>query len=154
MEYTTNLWHEALSALSEDDRDYSIGKQVLHFLEDDRIYLETDLSLTRFCSMIGTNTTYFSSAINHCFGCNMRHLINWYRIQYAKVLLKQNPRRTSDLPRACGFASKSAFYISFKQMEGMTPIQFIALHCKDSPGGNLAHAEDKVLSGAYRKRDY
>jgi AraC-like DNA-binding protein len=151
MEYTKNLWHEALSALSEDDRDYSIGKQVLHFLEDEHIYLESNLSLTRFCSIIGTNTTYCSSAINHCFGCNMRHLINWYRIQHAKMLLKQNPRRTSYLPKACGFTSKSAFYLSFKQMEGMTPIQFIALHCKDSPEDNLEHTEDKVLSVAYRK---
>lgn len=73
--------------------------------------------------------------MNRCFGCNLKYLINWYRVQYAKALLSEARGKARSLPAACGFASKSAFYASFKQMEGMTPLQYRALRLGPACGG-------------------
>lgn len=75
--------------------------------------------------IVGTNTTYLSNAVNDFFGCNLKSLINWYRVQYAKEILRKHIYRLKDVPFVCGFSSKSTFYVSFKRCEGMTPNQYI-----------------------------
>lgn len=74
---------------------------------------------------MGTNTTYLSNAVNDFFCCNFKLLINWYRVQYAKEILRKHIYRLKDVPFVCGFSSKSTFYVSFKRCEGMTPNQYI-----------------------------
>ncbi len=75
---------------------------------------------------MGTNTTYLSNAVNDFFGCNLKTLINWYRVQYAKVVLDKHIYRLKDVPFVCGFSSKSTFYVAFKRCEGMTPNQYLS----------------------------
>lgn len=122
--YTFETWEKALSAISEQEQKYAICKDVLHNLNSNKVYLDPKLSLTKFCSIVGTNTTYLSRAVNSCFGCNLKYLINWHRVQYAKSLLSDSLETVHNLPMVSGFASKSAFYASFKLMEGLTPIQY------------------------------
>lgn len=86
--------------------------------------------LTSYSLVVGTNTTYLSNAVNGFFGCNLKSLINWYRVQYAKEILDKHIYRLKDVPFVCGFSSKSTFYVSFKRCEGMTPNQY-ANHLKN-----------------------
>lgn len=74
---------------------------------------------------MGTNTTYLSNTVNEMFGCNLKSLINWYRVQYAKEVLRRGICRLKDIPFVCGFVSKSTFYASFKRCEGITPNRFM-----------------------------
>lgn len=83
------------------------------------------LPLIQACSIVGTNTTYLSNTVNEMFGCNLKSLINWYRVQYAKEVLRRGICRLKDIPFVCGFASKSTFYASFKRCEGITPNRFM-----------------------------
>ena len=75
---------------------------------------------------MGTNTTYLSNTVNEMFGCNLKSLINWYRVQYAKEVLRRGICRLKDIPFVCGFASKSVFYVAFRKVVGMTPLQYIS----------------------------
>ena len=77
---------------------------------------------------MGTNTTYLSNTVNEMFGCNLKTLINWYRVQYAKEMLRRGICKLKDIPYVCGFASKSTFYASFKRYEGITPNHFANVH--------------------------
>ncbi|MEG2157627.1 MAG: helix-turn-helix domain-containing protein [Bacteroidaceae bacterium] len=75
--------------------------------------------------MVGTNTTYLSNYVNDYFGCNFRALINRYRIKHAKNLLNKGTTSIYEIPLACGFASKSAFYAVFKKEVGTTPMSYM-----------------------------
>ena len=72
------------------------------------------------------NTTYLSNAVNNYFGCNFKRLINSYRVARAKELLDGKDCPVSELFSRCGFASKSVFYVAFKKVVGMTPLQYIS----------------------------
>jgi len=76
--------------------------------------------------IIGTNTTYLSNAVNNYFGCNFKRLINSYRVARAKELLDGKDCPVSELFSRCGFASKSVFYVAFRKVVGMTPLQYIS----------------------------
>ncbi len=87
---------------------------------------DSKLSLEKFSSIVGTNTTYLSNAVNNYFGCNFKRLINSYRVVRAKELLDGKDCPVNELFSRCGFASKSVFYVAFRKVVGMTPLQYIS----------------------------
>ena len=92
-----------------------------------KIYLDKDISLVRLSQMLYTNTTYLSRVINKYFGCNLKALLNRYRVKHAKDLLGDEHCNMEELPAQCGFASRSAFYNAFVRFEHMTPSDYRAL---------------------------
>ena len=66
--------------------DFEIYKSILYNLEIRKVYLDSKLSLEKFSSIVGTNTTYLSNAVNNYFGCNFKRLINSYRVRIQPVL--------------------------------------------------------------------
>ena len=106
--------------------DFEIYKSILYNLEIRKVYLDSKLSLEKFSSIVGTNTTYLSNAVNNYFGCNFKRLINSYRVARAKELLDGKDCPVSELFSRCGFASKSVFYVAFRKVVGMTPLQYIS----------------------------
>ena len=106
--------------------DYEIYKSIVYNLEVRKVFLDPKLSLVKFSSIVGTNTTYLSNAVNNYFGCNFKRLINSYRVARAKELLDGKDCPVSELFSRCGFASKSVFYVAFRKVVGMTPLQYIS----------------------------
>ena len=106
--------------------DCEIYKSILYNLEIRKVYLDSKLSLEKFSSIVGTNTTYLSNAVNNYFGCNFKQLINSYRVAYARELLDGGGYPVRDLFSHCGFASKSVFYVAFGKVVGMTPLQYLS----------------------------
>ena len=92
----------------------------------------SEFAISLFVSVIhiffvsGTNTTYLSNAVNNYFGCNFKRLINSYRVVRAKELLDSKDCPVNELFSRCGFASKSVFYVAFRKVVGMTPLQYIS----------------------------
>ena len=102
-----------------------IKSKVLSFLEEKRVYLDSTMSLLKFSSITSTNTTYLSRTVNECFGCSFRTLINKYRVKHAIEQMKIEGAITASLYKGCGFTTRSVFYSSFKQITGMTPLQYL-----------------------------
>lgn len=113
-----------------DDKMTEIFENIKGKLEKEQLYLDTNLSLVKFSSIIGTNTTYLSNVVNDKFGCNLRTLINRYRINYAKALLESEETSIRELPERSGFASRSAFYVAFLRNTGYTPSEYYARRIK------------------------
>lgn len=115
-----------ISSLIYMDQLAHIYKDIMYNLEAKKVFLDPHLSLVRFSSIIGTNTTYLSNAINKFFKCNFKTLINKYRIEYCKSLLNAHNSSLSikEIAKACGFMSVSAFYASFKKETGVSPLQY------------------------------
>lgn len=85
-------------------------------------------------TIVGTNTTYLSYAINDYFGDNFRSVINRYRVAYAVNLLLKEKQKANikNIYLRCGFLSKSTFYASFTKIMGVPPLQF-AIDAERSP---------------------
>jgi AraC-like DNA-binding protein len=98
--------------------------KVLNCVEERQLFLQPTLTLSELSIIIGTNTTYLSNTINDSFGGNFHALVNHYRVNHAKKLLREGQTPLSDIPQKSGFASKSAFYAAFQKEEGLTPLRY------------------------------
>lgn len=105
--------------------DLEIYKSVLYLLEIRMVFLDASLSLKKLSTLVGTNQTYMSNVVNRYFGCNLKELINSYRVEYAKELLRNGKCLMKDIPERCGFASKSAFYSAFRKMVGCRSVEYV-----------------------------
>ena len=104
--------------------DCHIYRNLLYQLEIRQVFLDTKLSLKGLSELIETNQTYLSNAVNRYFGCNLKELVNSYRVEYAKELLRSGKCTLEEMPQCCGFASKSVFYAAFGKLAGETPLHY------------------------------
>ena len=121
-------WEQEYAGKETDGRkiDCDLYKCILYHLEIKQVFLDRELSLKKFSEMVDTNQTYLSNVVNKYFHCNLRELLNTYRVEYAKELLHAGKYSLKELPCRCGFASKSAFYSAFGKIEGMSPLRYLA----------------------------
>ena len=105
--------------------DCDIYKYVLYYLEVRQVFLDPEISLKKLSGMIETNQTYLSNVVNRYFGCHLKDLLNKYRVEYAKELLRSDTYTLDELPQHCGFLSRSTFYAAFKKMTGASPKKYM-----------------------------
>ena len=105
--------------------DCELYKYVLYYLEVRQVFLDPKLSLNKLSDMIETNQTYLSNVVNRYFGCHLKDLVNTYRVEYAKELLRSGKCPLEELPHRCGFLSRSTFYTSFKKVTGVSPKRYM-----------------------------
>ena len=93
-------WKEEIVMRGRNNReiDCLIYKKLLYQLEIRMVFLDSELSLTKLSVMIDTNQTYLSNVVNRYFECNLKGLLNRYRVEYAKELL-QNGYSTLEIFR-------------------------------------------------------
>lgn len=83
-----------------------------------------DISLESAAQELGYSKFYISRLIKDLFGCNLRTLINSYRIDLAQNLLLTESASIGQIAWECGFKSQSAFNRTFIQQTGMTPKEY------------------------------
>jgi AraC-like DNA-binding protein len=106
-------------------------KKILDYFQNQKPYLDPAINLTRLSNMLNACSHNISLTINSKFGMNFFDLINSYRVEEAKILLKniENNKLTIEgCGYNAGFNSKMAFYRAFKKYVRMTPSEFISLH--------------------------
>lgn len=117
---------EILSESNETERMKEIYDNLLYLFDKKKIYLEPHITLSKLSLLLCTNTSYLSKTINRFFRCNLKSLLNRYRIGYAKELLKKKECDIRTLPERCGFLSRSTFYAAFARHGQTTPTDFRA----------------------------
>ena len=106
----------------------SIATHILKLMEEDKVFIQNDLSVSVFAAYCNTNPKYISQTINNVFGQNFNNFINEYRIKYACRLLMQEEYKNytiSAISKEVGFNSISTFISSFKKNTGVTPSYYI-----------------------------
>ncbi len=101
--------------------------RILQKLEEDKIYLDSNLNVSRLAKSLVIPVNQLSQVINECFNMNFNELINSYRIKAAQSkLLDANYEniKIEEIGYECGFNSKSSFFTAFKKYTNMTPIDF------------------------------
>ena len=110
-------------AFKKNDNEWLYNK-ISELVIRDKLYLESDLSLSGLSKMVGKSTQNTSEAINQYAKRNFNEFINYYRIQDAKrMLLDANTKNytISTIAFDAGFSTLSSFNSAFKKFEGITP---------------------------------
>ncbi|MGE4347599.1 MAG: tetratricopeptide repeat protein [Flavobacteriaceae bacterium] len=109
----------------EEDNLKNIFEKLLCVLENDKIYTDPNISLSKTAEIIKSNEKYVSSAIATYAKTNYSNFINSYRINQAKLLIYENNNlNINEVMYVCGFNSRTTFYEAFKKHTGMSPRQF------------------------------
>lgn len=90
-------------------------------MEEDRFYLDNELTLAGLGEKVGLNTQNLSQLLNETFSCSYHDYINKFRVEHAKTLLLDTRFTVQEVGIESGFNTKVAFYNSFKKYEGCTP---------------------------------
>lgn len=95
--------------------------QLVKLIEEEKVFLQPNLSLDDIAQNLNTNRTYISRVINEEFKCNFYEFINNERIKYAKTLVSQNPLFTQEqVAEMSGFTYAPTFSRVFKKHTGTT----------------------------------
>jgi len=112
------------SALSKE-LAHDILKSVDKVMHEDKLFLNSNLSVEKLAKVIASPPQYLSQAINQYRQVNFYELIASYRIEYAQQLLKQAPGKSIlTVAMDAGFNSKSTFNKTFKKITSITPSQY------------------------------
>ena len=97
------------------------------YIEASNCYVNDTFTIVDLAEAIHVHPKRISYAINSIKGIHFNKYINFFRVNYAKVLLKSNAVRQLSIEgigMEAGFHSKTTFYKAFKSFEGMTPAKY------------------------------
>jgi AraC-like DNA-binding protein len=109
-------------------RDLEYLRLVLRLMQQDKIFLDSELTLKKTAARIGANTSYLSKALNEYLGMGFSDFINHFRIEEAKRIMAADDQNEWDIVDICyevGFNSMSSFYRIFKLHTGTSPAEFL-----------------------------
>jgi AraC-like DNA-binding protein len=102
-------------------------KKIVKVLEQEKLYLNPNLSLQQLADKSGVPGYALSFVLNEQLKTNFTGLINNYRINEAKKLLV-DPAKShlsiAGIAYECGFNTLSSFNSAFKKICGMTPSEY------------------------------
>ncbi|MBQ8656336.1 MAG: helix-turn-helix domain-containing protein, partial [Prevotella sp.] len=102
-------------------------QRIYRLMEEQQLYLNSELKVQDVADALGTNRTYVSNCIKNIRGCSFSQFVNGYRVEYAKQLLRSNAGiKLSEVWACSGFSSESSFFRAFKAVTGTTPKDWIA----------------------------
>ena len=93
-------------------------------MRDHQVFKDPDLSLNRLARKLGIPARKISSAVNQTYQQNISKVINAYRIEHAKTLLRQTDDAITEIFLNSGFQTKSNFNREFSRITGQTPSEF------------------------------
>ena len=120
--------NEAKSPKASDPKESGnaeLMQRIHHLVVEEKQFLISDLTVSDIAKQLGTHRNNISSCVNLIKGCNFTQLVNGYRIEYAKQLMRQHPdMKLNTVGLESGFANETSFYRTFKMITGKTPSEW------------------------------
>ncbi len=104
-----------------------LKEHLLRLFENDKIYRENDISLEMVAKKLNTTRHNASQVINEHFKVSFHELVNTYRIDEAKKILKEeNGQKLNiiDIAYEVGYNNKVTFNKAFKKNTHLTPTEY------------------------------
>jgi AraC-like DNA-binding protein len=115
---------ENISDRSEDQTSgaqQKLLKKLQVLFKDEKIYLNSQLTIFDVVQALGTNRTYISSVINQHYNQNFSYFVNNYRIEELKRVYLMHPDYTNEtLAQYCGFGSLNSMKRAVSSKTGMS----------------------------------
>ncbi len=98
-------------------------------LREQKLFASPDLTIQDLASVVHSNRTYVSRCINHRTGLTFSQFIARYRVEHARQILRDTSYASDHEAIAAaialsGFSSDQTFYRVFKEVTGITPLQY------------------------------
>lgn len=113
------------------EKDLHIMAQVEREMTVGYAYRDTDLTMDSLAVRLGIGRHLLSQAINHVTCGNFKQYVNGYRIKEAVRIISQNGHQElyiDEIYERVGFSNRTTFYRAFKQLTGLSPIEFQKNH--------------------------
>ena len=124
MDYSKN---DITDSSNGKDSDLTTWRpKIQRLMEEEKAYLEPQLSLKKMAQKLRTNPGILSAAINQNFGKNFNDFVNEFRVNEFLEKSKQTEFKHYTLLALAldsGFNSKSTFNRSFKKITGRAPTE-------------------------------
>jgi AraC-like DNA-binding protein len=111
------------SALGEEQAN-RIADKINAIMQEDKLYLDANLSLQKLASRVAISPNYISQTLNETLSMNFFDFVNQWRIKAAKAKIIANEDTVLKIALEVGFNARSSFYKAFKQETGKTPSEF------------------------------
>jgi AraC-like DNA-binding protein len=106
----------------ENQKNIFNWQKARHYIINQKLYLQSGITVNKLSEFFHTNRTSFSSAVNKNEGQSFSMFINQLRMVEAKEILVENPEKTlSEIAQHCGYTEQSNFTRQFRQLCGETP---------------------------------
>ena len=110
-----------------DDNSSSLMLRIRQLMEQEQLYLDSNLRLTDLATRLETNRNVVSACINNQCRCSFSQFIAAYRVEYAKELMRKHPdMKMTQVWMQAGFTTEPSFFRTFKTMTGSTPSEWKA----------------------------
>ena len=124
-----NNSNEEFENVISDGHKSELFSQMQKEIQKNKLYLDPKISLFKLSKSLNMETTIISDLINTQSNDNFYSFINKMRIEEFKCLIEKQEHlkyNLESLAGFCGFNSKSTFYRVFKEIEGITPSDYIS----------------------------
>jgi len=108
------------SALSDDDAK-RIAQRLEDAMQQDRLYLDPNLSLTKLARHVRVASNHVSQTLNEALEETFFDYVNRWRIEAALPHIAEGKETVLTIALDVGFNTRSTFYTAFKRVTGMTP---------------------------------
>lgn len=116
----------AVSTLGKVDIERALAS-LRRLLEQEQVYRDPDLSLSRLAEQLDLNSHQLSELINTQLDTSFPRLVRQYRVEAAQRMLIEEPRASVlSIGLSVGFNSQSSFYTAFKDVAGTVPSRYRA----------------------------
>lgn len=113
------------SNVVEKSESQELMQRICELMENQQLYLDSNLKLTDVAAMLGTNRNVVSVCINSKRNCSFSQFVGEYRIAHAKNIMRREPgKKISEVWMASGFSTETSFFRTFKSITGMTPNEY------------------------------
>lgn len=105
-----------------------ITERLNEMIENEKVYLDSDLTLSILAEKLSTNKTYLLKAIQKKYNMNFLDFINGYRINEAiRIIDSEEGKNLSieGIATLSGFSNRVTFSKIFKDATGVSPAYFI-----------------------------
>lgn len=111
---------------SKSKRDYEkeMILQIKSQMENDKFFLDKELSLSKFSAQMNISSAQLSDLLNNGYQTTFNDFVNCYRVQEVIQMVEtgKNAHLTLEaISENAGFKSKTTFYRAFKKVTAKTP---------------------------------
>ena len=124
----SSIFNAKVPDLSDLEKRTKHEKLIVEMIEEEKIYLDEGLSLKEFSDAVSLPPAYVSELINQKFNCSFKRLINRYRLEEAKRIIKATYNtdiKLIEVAFEAGFSNKVSFYRTFKELDQISPSDYL-----------------------------
>ena len=115
--------------LASTEETDALMHQIADAMREQQLFANPHLTIQDLATAVHSNRTYISNCINRRTGLSFSQYVARYRVEHAQTILRSpdyasDHEAVADAIALSGFASDQNFYRVFKDLTGLTPLQF------------------------------